>query len=133
MYKKQTLNEAKYGWRFDQYKQPFRLDNKKIVDNNGKELATVPSVELGKELKEEQGVLPPPGYYFPPMNAEDYFNTLYNNQNEFNLASQLNSTTAFPKLSTPPVVCGTCCVLTAGNVPPVQPLNPMYVFISISN
>lgn len=57
-------------------------------------LRNLEKLELGKELKEEQGVLPPPGYYFPPMNAEDYFNTLYNNQNEFNLAPPLNSTTA---------------------------------------
>lgn len=50
IYQKVNVNESKYGWRFDQYKQPFRLENKKILDNNGKELATVPSVELGKEL-----------------------------------------------------------------------------------
>jgi hypothetical protein len=57
-------------------------------------LRNLEKLELGKELKAEPGVLPPPGYYFPPMNAEDYFNTLYNDQNEFNLAENLNSTTA---------------------------------------
>ncbi len=57
-------------------------------------LRNLEKLELGKELKAEQGVLPPPGYYFPPMNAEDYFSTLYNNQNEFNIAAPLNSTTA---------------------------------------
>jgi ubiquitin-protein ligase len=57
-------------------------------------LRNLEKLELGKELKAEEGVLPPPGYYFPPMNAEDYFNTLYNDKNEFNIAEPLNSTTA---------------------------------------
>lgn len=47
---KERLTESKYGWRFDQYKTPFKMDGKKIVDNNGKELAEVKTVELGKEL-----------------------------------------------------------------------------------
>ena len=50
MYQKQKLNESKYGWRFDQFHPPFKLDNKKIVDTNGKELAEIKSVDLGKEL-----------------------------------------------------------------------------------
>lgn len=51
VYKNKTkLTESKYGWRFDQYKPPFKLDDKKIVDNTGKELAEVKNQELGKEL-----------------------------------------------------------------------------------
>jgi hypothetical protein len=48
---------------------------------------------MGKELKEEAGVLPPPGYYYPPLNSKDYFDKLYNDKNEFNIAGPLNSTT----------------------------------------
>lgn len=57
-------------------------------------LRNLEKLELGKELKVEPGVLPPPSYYFPSLNAEDYFNTLYNTENEFNTAPHLNSTTA---------------------------------------
>ncbi len=56
-------------------------------------LRNLEKLELGKELKEEPGVCPPPGYYFPPMNSEDYFNKLYNENNEFNIAAPLNSVT----------------------------------------
>lgn len=45
-----TLTESKYGWRFDQFKPPFKMDGKKIVDNTGKELAEMKSVEVGREM-----------------------------------------------------------------------------------
>lgn len=44
------LNESKYGYKFDQYKTPFKHDGKKIVDNSGKELCECKNVELAKEL-----------------------------------------------------------------------------------
>jgi hypothetical protein len=58
-------------------------------------LRNLEKLELGKPLKYEEGVCPPPGYYHQPMNAEDYFEKLYNeNTNEFQIAESLNSTTA---------------------------------------
>ncbi len=56
-------------------------------------LRNLEKLELGKELKYENGVCPPPSYYHPPMNSEDYFSKLYNNNNEFEIAESLNSTT----------------------------------------
>jgi hypothetical protein len=58
-------------------------------------LRNLEKLELGKPLVYEEGVCPPPGYYHQPMNAEDYFEKLYNeNTNEFQIAESLNSTTA---------------------------------------
>jgi hypothetical protein len=57
-------------------------------------LKNLEKLKLGKELIEEEGILPPPGYVYPPKNSEDYFNKMYNNVNEFQIASPLNSTTA---------------------------------------
>lgn len=58
-------------------------------------LKNLEKMEMGKELIVEEGILPPPGYYFPKMNAEDYFDKMYNNEtNEFNTAPPLNSNTA---------------------------------------
>jgi hypothetical protein len=54
-------------------------------------LRNLERLKLGKELVQEEGVLPPPGYYFPSTNAKDYFNKLYNETNEFNIAFPLNS------------------------------------------
>ena len=45
------------------------------------------------ELVEQEGVLPPPSYYFPPKDAKDYFDKMYNDSNEFNIAGPLNSIT----------------------------------------
>jgi hypothetical protein len=56
-------------------------------------LRNLEKLEMGKELKEEQGVCPPPAYYHPPMNAENYFEKMYDNMNEFQIAESLNSTT----------------------------------------
>jgi hypothetical protein len=47
----------------------------------------------GKELIQEDGVCPPPSYSYPSLDAETYFNEMYNSSNEFNIASPLNSTT----------------------------------------
>jgi len=44
------LYESKYGNKLDQFYGPFRNDNKKIKDKNGKELCECPNVELAKEL-----------------------------------------------------------------------------------
>jgi hypothetical protein len=56
-------------------------------------LKNLEKLKLGIELKEEEGVLPPPGYYYPPMNSDDYFNKMYNETNEYNIAFPLNSVT----------------------------------------
>lgn len=58
-------------------------------------LKNLEKLKMGKELVQEEGILPPPGYTFPPLNASDYFNKMYNNKtNEFKVAAPLNSTTA---------------------------------------
>ena len=56
-------------------------------------LKNLEKLKMGKELKEEHGILPPPGYMYPPQNAKDYFDKMYNNSNEFNIAPPLNSVT----------------------------------------
>jgi len=45
------------------------------------------------ELIQEDGVCPPPSYTFPSLDAESYFKQMYNDTNEFNIASPLNSDT----------------------------------------
>ena len=57
-------------------------------------LQNLEKLKAGKTLKEETGVLPPPGYYFPPLDTKDYFDKLYNDNNEFNIAAPLNSNTS---------------------------------------
>lgn len=44
------LNESKYGQKFNQYYGPFKTDNKKVRDKNGKELFECENIELAKEL-----------------------------------------------------------------------------------
>lgn len=56
-------------------------------------LKNLVKLKNGKELIYEEGVLPPPAYNYPPMNAEDYFDKMYNVKNEFNIAGPLNSQT----------------------------------------
>lgn len=50
-------------------------------------------IKHGKELIQEDGVCPPPSYTFPSLDAENYFKQMYNDTNEFNIASPLNSDT----------------------------------------
>jgi hypothetical protein len=57
-------------------------------------LKNLQKLKQGKELIEEHGILPPPSYNYPPLNSEDYFDKMYNNINEFNIAPPLNSNTA---------------------------------------
>jgi len=58
-------------------------------------LKNLEKIKIGKELIEEEGILPPPSYNYPKMNAEDYFDKMYNNTtNEFSTAPPLNSNTA---------------------------------------
>jgi hypothetical protein len=56
-------------------------------------LKNLEKLKLGKELIEEHGVCPPPGYNYPPMTSESYFDKMYNGVNEFSTASPLNSNT----------------------------------------
>ncbi len=50
-------------------------------------------IKKGIELIQEDGVCPPPSYTFPSLDAESYFKQMYNDSNEFNIASPLNSNT----------------------------------------
>ena len=56
-------------------------------------LKNLEKLKAGKELIEEHGVLPPPSYYYPALNSEDYFDKMYSNTNEFQIAPALNSQT----------------------------------------
>lgn len=56
-------------------------------------LKNLEKLKAGIELITEEGVLPPPAYYYPALNAKDYFDKMYNDSDEFNIASPLNSTT----------------------------------------
>lgn len=56
-------------------------------------LKNLEKLKSGKILIEEEGILPPPSYYYPSLNAENYFDKMYNNINEFNIASPLNNDT----------------------------------------
>jgi len=56
-------------------------------------LKNLRKIQSGIELVQEEGVLPPPSYQYPPLNSEDYFNKLYNATNEFSIAGPLNSQT----------------------------------------
>lgn len=44
------LHESKYGQKFDQFYGPFRQDDKKVRDKNGKELCECKNTEIAKEL-----------------------------------------------------------------------------------
>ena len=57
-------------------------------------LKNLEKLKAGKGLVEEAGILPPPGYSYPPLSNEDYFEKLYGNNNEFDIAAPLNSVTA---------------------------------------
>jgi len=56
-------------------------------------LKNLEKLKHGKELIQEDGVLPPPAYYYPTLNAESYFDKMYNEINEFKSAFPLNSNT----------------------------------------
>jgi hypothetical protein len=56
-------------------------------------LKNLEKLKAGKELVEEEGILPPPSYYYPALNSEDYFDKMYSNTNEFQTAPPLNSQT----------------------------------------
>jgi hypothetical protein len=57
-------------------------------------LKNLEKLKSGKELIEENGVLPPPSYYYPALNSEDYFDKMYSDTNEFQIAPPLNSQTS---------------------------------------
>ena len=58
-------------------------------------LKNLEKLKAGIELIEEEGILPPPAYYYPQLTAEDYFQKMYDNETkEFSIAPPLNSNTA---------------------------------------
>ena len=72
-----------------------------MINNKDKEdelpynhLKNLKKLKMGTELVEEAGVLPPPSYHYPPLNAIDYFDKLYNPENEINIAPPINSITS---------------------------------------
>lgn len=56
-------------------------------------LKNLEKMKNGKKLVYEEGVLPPPGYNYPALTSEDYFDKMYNGGNELNIAAPLNSPT----------------------------------------
>lgn len=44
------INESKYGQKFNQFYGPFKNDNKKVKDKNGKELCECENADTAKEL-----------------------------------------------------------------------------------
>jgi len=56
-------------------------------------LKNLQKLKNGEKLIEVKGVLPPPGYEKQALTSEDYFNKMYAINNEFNIASSLNSQT----------------------------------------
>jgi hypothetical protein len=56
-------------------------------------LRNLEKLEFGKPLISQPGICPPPSYYQPPLNAEDYFNKMYNQSNEFDISAPLHSVT----------------------------------------
>ena len=56
-------------------------------------LKNLEKLKANISLVEEEGILPPPSYYYPPKDAKDYFDKMYNDINEFNIAGPLNSVT----------------------------------------
>ena len=56
-------------------------------------LKNLQKLKKGEKLIEVKGVLPPPGYEKQALTSEDYFNKMYAINNEFNIASSLNSQT----------------------------------------
>ena len=56
-------------------------------------LKNLEKLKANISLVEEEGILPPPSYYYPPKDANDYFDKMYNDINEFNIAGPLNSVT----------------------------------------
>ena len=56
-------------------------------------LKNLEKLKNGEKLIEKKGILPPPSYKFPPLTSEEYFNKMYNVNNEFDIAAPLNSQT----------------------------------------
>jgi len=44
------LNESKYGIKFDVFKHPFKNQDRKVVDNDGRPICECPNQDLAKEL-----------------------------------------------------------------------------------
>ena len=57
-------------------------------------LKNLEKLKSEEKLIEKKGILPPPGYKFPPLTSEEYFNKMYNASQEFDIAAPLNSQTA---------------------------------------
>jgi len=70
-----------YCFTDDAYKLPYN------------HLKNLQKLQKNIPLVEKKGVLPPPGYNYAPLSAEKYFDQMYNINDEFNIASKLNSQT----------------------------------------
>jgi hypothetical protein len=88
-------------------------------------LKNLEKLKNGKKLIEKKGICPPPPMYNPPNNAKDYFEKLYNDNNEFNIAPPLNSVSAsiigfnyneYPEFSKNKDVYGTCGTLRNSDI-----------------
>ena len=80
-------------------------------------LKNLEKLKRGKKLIEKNGVCPPPVMYNTQNRAKDYFEKMYNDENEFNIAPPLNSASAsiigfnyneYPEFSQNKDVYGTC-------------------------
>ena len=80
-------------------------------------LKNLEKLKRGKRLIEKKGICPPPVMYKSPNKAKDYFEKMYNDENEFNIAPPLNSPSAsiigfnyneYPEFSKNKDVYGTC-------------------------
>ena len=56
-------------------------------------LRNLNKLKKGDKIYYEEGVIPPPALEHPPITAEKYFEKLYTDKNEINLAAPLNSAT----------------------------------------
>lgn len=68
----------------------YRDDEDQLPYNHLKNLY---KLKRNEPLEEIKGVCPPPGYINSPLESEKYFDKLYTINNEFNIASSLNSQT----------------------------------------
>jgi len=70
-----------YCYEGEEYKLPYN------------HLKNLEKLKKNIQLEEKKGICPPPGYEYAPLSSEKYFDEMYNINDEFNIASKLNSQT----------------------------------------